>query len=36
VAFWWGAAIFGFGAIVTYFVLEAGVPEFEGDVVPLI
>jgi EmrB/QacA subfamily drug resistance transporter len=36
VAFWWAAGFFGVGAIVTFFMLESGVPEFEADLVPLI
>jgi MFS family permease len=36
VAFWWAAGFFGFGAIVAFALLESGVPELEGDVVPLI
>jgi EmrB/QacA subfamily drug resistance transporter len=36
VAFWWAAGFFAFGAVVTYFVLESGVPELEGELVPLI
>lgn len=36
VAFWWAAGFFGVGAIVTFFMLESGVPELEGDLVPLI
>lgn len=36
VAFWWIAAIFGVGTIVTYVVLESGVPDYEGEVVPLL
>jgi len=36
VAFWWAAAFFGVGAVVTFFLLESGVPELEGDLVPLI
>ena len=36
VAFWWAAGFFGVGAVVTFFMLESGVPEFEGDLVPLI
>jgi EmrB/QacA subfamily drug resistance transporter len=36
VAFWWAAGFFGLGAVVTFFMLESGVPDFEGDVVPLI
>jgi EmrB/QacA subfamily drug resistance transporter len=35
-AFWWAAGFFGLGAVVTFFMLESGVPELEGDVVPLI
>ena len=36
VAFWWAAAFFGVGAVVTFFMLESGVPELEGDLLPLI
>ena len=36
VAFWWAAGFFGFGAILTFALLESGVPELEGDVVPLL
>lgn len=36
VAFWWAAAFFGVGAVVTFFMLESGVPELEGDLIPLI
>ena len=36
VALWWAAGFFGLGAIVTFFMLESGVPEFEGDLVPLL
>jgi EmrB/QacA subfamily drug resistance transporter len=36
VAFWWTAAFFGVGAVVTFFMLESGVPELDGDLVPLI
>ncbi len=36
VAFWWAAGFFGVGALVSFFMLESGVPEFEGDLVPLI
>jgi EmrB/QacA subfamily drug resistance transporter len=36
VAFWWAAGFFGVGALVTFFLLESGVPELEGDLVPLI
>ena len=35
VAFWWAAGFFGVGAIATFVLLESGVPEFEGDLVPL-
>lgn len=35
VAFWWAAGFFGFGAILTFALLESGVPELEGDVVAL-
>lgn len=36
IAFWWVAAMFGIGAVVTFGVIESGVPELEGDVVPLL
>jgi EmrB/QacA subfamily drug resistance transporter len=36
VAFWWAAGFFALGALVTFFMLESGVPELEGDLVPLI
>jgi EmrB/QacA subfamily drug resistance transporter len=36
VAFWWAAGFFGIGAILTYFMLEPGVPELEGELVPLL
>ncbi|NNN09028.1 MAG: MFS transporter [Acidimicrobiaceae bacterium] len=36
VAFWWVAGFFAAGAIVTFFMLESGVPEFEADLAPLI
>ncbi len=36
VAFWWAAGFFGVGAIMTFVLLESGVPEFEGDLVPLL
>ena len=36
VAFWWAAGLFGVGALVTFFMLESGVPEYEADLVPLI
>ena len=36
VAFWWAAGFFGVGAIATFLLLESGVPELEGDLVPLI
>jgi len=36
VAFWWAAGFFGVGAIVTFFMLESGVPELEHDLLPLI
>ena len=35
-AFWWAAGFFGLGAVLTFFMLESGVPELEGDLVPLI
>jgi EmrB/QacA subfamily drug resistance transporter len=36
VAFWWAAGFFGVGAVITFFMLESGVPEFESDLVPLL
>ena len=36
VAFWWAAGLFGFGAVMSFILLESGVPELEGDLVPLI
>jgi len=36
VAFWWAAGFFGVGAALTFFMLESGVPELEGDLLPLI
>lgn len=36
IAFWWAAGFFGAGAVLTFLMLESGVPEFEGDLVPLI
>ena len=35
VAFWWAAGFFGVGAIVTFALLESGVPELAGDDVAL-
>ena len=35
-AFWWCAAFFGVGALVTFILLESGVPELEGELVPLL
>ncbi|MBW4029258.1 MAG: MFS transporter [Acidobacteria bacterium] len=35
VAFWWAAGFFGVGALVTFFLLESGVPEPEGELVAL-
>jgi hypothetical protein len=35
VAFWWAAGFFGLGAIVTFFMLESGAPEVDGDHVAL-
>lgn len=35
VAFWWAAGFFGVGALLTFFMLESGVPEHEGELVPL-
>ena len=36
VAFWWAAGFFGVGAVLTFLMLESGVPELEGDLVPLL
>jgi EmrB/QacA subfamily drug resistance transporter len=36
VAFWWAAGFFGLGAVLTFALLESGVPELEGDLVPLL
>lgn len=36
VAYWWSAAFFGVGAVLTLILLESGVPELEGDLVPLL
>jgi hypothetical protein len=36
VAFWWAAGLFGVGALATFILLESGVPELEGELVPLI
>jgi EmrB/QacA subfamily drug resistance transporter len=36
VAYWWAAGFFGLGAILSFFLLESGVPELEGELVPLI
>ena len=36
VAFWWAAGFFGVGAVATFLMLESGVPEFEGELVPLL
>ena len=36
VAFWWSAGFFGVGALLTFALLESGVPELEGDLVPLL
>jgi EmrB/QacA subfamily drug resistance transporter len=35
-AFWWCAGFFGFGAIATFILLESGVPDLEGELVPLL
>jgi EmrB/QacA subfamily drug resistance transporter len=35
-AFWWCAAFFGVGAIVTFILLESGVPQLEPELVPLL
>jgi hypothetical protein len=34
IAFWWCAIFFGIGAIVTLALLESGVPDLEGELVP--
>ena len=36
VAFWWAAGFFGVGAVVTFALLESGVPELEDALAPLI
>lgn len=36
VAFWWAGGFFALGAVFTYFMLVPGVPELEGDLVPLL
>jgi EmrB/QacA subfamily drug resistance transporter len=36
VAFWWAAGFFGVGAVVTFVLLESGVPHYEGDLVPML
>jgi len=36
VAFWWSAGFFGVGALLTFALLESGVPQLEGDLVPLL
>jgi EmrB/QacA subfamily drug resistance transporter len=36
VAYWWAAGLFGLGAIASFALLESGVPELEGDLVPLL
>jgi hypothetical protein len=33
VAFWWAAVFFGAGAILSFVLLESGVPEVDGDLV---
>lgn len=35
VAFWWAAVFFGVGAILTFGLLESGVPDLDGTVLPL-
>ena len=35
-AIWWAAGFFGVGAVLTFFMLESGVPELDGDLIPLI
>lgn len=34
-AFWWCAVFFGIGAIVTFALLESGVPDLDGELIPL-
>jgi MFS family permease len=36
VAFWWAAGFFGVGAILSFALLESGVPALEIDLVPLL
>jgi hypothetical protein len=36
VAFWWAAGLFGVGAVLTFALLESGVPELEAELVPLL
>jgi EmrB/QacA subfamily drug resistance transporter len=36
IAFWWCAIFFGIGALVTFALLESGVPDLEGELVPLL
>lgn len=36
VAFWWAAGFFAVGAVLTFALLESGVPELEAELVPLI
>jgi EmrB/QacA subfamily drug resistance transporter len=36
VAFWWAAGFFGVGAVITFALLESGVPRYEGDLVPML
>jgi len=35
VAFWWAAVFFGAGAILTFGLLESGVPEHDGNLATL-
>ena len=32
VAFWWAAGFFGVGAVLTFGLLESGVPDYDTDV----
>ncbi len=36
IAFSWAAGFFGAGAVASFFLLESGVPEYEGDLVPML
>ena len=35
IAFWWAAGFFGVGAVITFILLESGVPDIEGDLIAL-